>query len=186
MKEIEQSLIREIAQDYMLRGMDYSTALYHAGRMARIIVSRMESGAPEEYWTVGMGLSLKSIVKAVTKPFKQVGKAVSRAVKDVGHGVEHFAQQIEKHVIRPVAHWQYLSIAANLVPGYGQVLSGLISAAQTARSVYVNVKDQKKAMREFEQKAGLAYRQYQDEALKRGLQPMSFSQFKDAISQQAF
>lgn len=196
MKRIEFDLAREMSREYMRRGLDSGTAQYHGARMARIVVSRMESGAPEDYWTVGMDGFFKKLVKTVTKPFKkaaswvekEVIRPVAHEIERVPRNVEKAVEKLEKEVIRPVAHWKYLSVVANAIPGYGPVISAAISAAQTLNQMEKmrrSASQIKGAEVEFEKQAAIAYREYQEQVLRKNIMPMSFYDFKNALITQS-
>lgn len=193
MKRIQSDLSRAIYREYLRRGMDSGTASYHAANAASLIVSRMESGAPEPYWTAGLDGFFKKLVKSVTKPFKKIGKEIERAgkkvekavVRPVAHEIARIPVNVEKNIIRPVAHWKYLSVVANIIPGYGQAISAAISAAQTLNNYERMRRATSQQRGEFEQQAAIAFRQYQEEALKYNLQPMTFDDFKNALMSQA-
>jgi hypothetical protein len=178
MNEIRFQLIKEATREYIRRGIPPTMAARKAAQDVNLIISRYEAGWDEEMLFVGMDGFFKKLVKAVSKPFKKIGKTVEK-------GVKQFAKQVEKHVIRPVAHWKYLSVVANVIPVVGTALSLAISAAQTARSLYVAKKDARKANVDFEQNATIAYSQYKQEIMKRNIQPLSYDQFKQMIVSQS-
>lgn len=186
LSEIRESLFREIYADKRRQGIPDRVALAHSHYLADMIVSRMDRGIPVDMVHVGLGgLSLKKLVRKIVKPFekavKKVGKEIERVAEKVGEETKRVGHQIEQKIIRPVAHWKYLSYAANLIPGYGTVLSLAVTAAQAGRMIHKS----KKELREFEHRSMDAYRMYKMEAERLNLPPLSYEQFKNALLAQA-
>lgn len=203
MERLGVDLTKAMTAEYMRRGMDPRTAAYHGANLARLVMSRWDAGHRDDMLTVGLDGFFKNLVKAVTKPFKKAAKFVGKKVikpitkgvrqagrqiekhilKPVGKGTKQLVQQIEKHVVRPVAHWEHLSLVANIVPGYGQVLSGVVAAAQAANTIYSTKRDSKKAEQNYRMQVQSAYDTYLIEAMKAGVRPLTIGEFQQAIEQ---
>lgn len=185
MQRVYADLHREIAKGHRERGMPPAMAYRVAASQARTIIQRWQAGVPDELVTVGMGSWISKAWKKITKPFKKLGKWTERKIfRPIGKGVKHVMREAEQHIIRPIAHWKYLSTVANIIPGYGQVLSVAIAAGQAARQIHKvqkQTKQAKQAMAAFEKNARTAFFEYNRQVSARGLMPMSFNQFKDAL-----
>lgn len=194
LQQMESQLHHAFVDEYRRQGVPYHLAGQLARSNARLVVARYQAGWPEEALGAGLGLSLKSIVKSVSKPFKKAAKFVEKkilkpiekaVIRPVAKGVVHAATEFEQHVIRPVAHWEYLPVVASLIPGYGQVLGPAINAAQTARTLYVANKDNKAALRDYNRAIDKAYALYVTEAQNAGVLVMNKEQFEYALQMQA-